>query len=210
VPGGYGPAAPGGPLTEDQPWRATGSKGRVRAAMAADVLAAAHRQPVTIGRLSDYYGPAGVGSAVGASLFRAAATGRTAVWYVDADQPHTFSYLDDAAAALLVLGQHDAADGRVWHLPAAEALTPRRFIADVYAAAGTRFRLRVLPTLALRAAAPVTPMVRELLELTWQVDRPYVLDATRYTSTFGQLVPTPHEQAIKTTLAWYADHPDVH
>ena len=55
---GYGPTG-GRPMTEDLPLAATGVKGRTRAAMTAELLAAAEggRVRVAIGRASDFFGP---------------------------------------------------------------------------------------------------------------------------------------------------------
>ena len=68
---GYGPAS-GSPMTEDLPLAATGVKGRTRAAMTAELLAAAAagRARIAIGRASDFFGP-GVteGSTLGERVF---------------------------------------------------------------------------------------------------------------------------------------------
>ena len=55
---GYGPAG-GKPMTEDLPLAATTVKGRTRAAMTAELLAAAEagRVRFAIGRASDFFGP---------------------------------------------------------------------------------------------------------------------------------------------------------
>ena len=55
---GYGPTR-GRPMTEDLPLAATGVKGRARAAMTAELLAAATagRVRIAIGRASDFFGP---------------------------------------------------------------------------------------------------------------------------------------------------------
>ena len=69
---GYGPTG-GRPMTEDLPLSATSVKGRTRAAMTAELLAAAEsgRVSVAIGRASDFFGP-GVtaGSALGERVDR--------------------------------------------------------------------------------------------------------------------------------------------
>ena len=68
---GYGPAG-GRPMTEDLPLAATTVKGRTRAAMTAELLAAAEagRVRIAIGRASDFFGP-GVteGSTLGERVF---------------------------------------------------------------------------------------------------------------------------------------------
>ncbi len=74
---GYGPTD-GKPMTEDLPLAATTSKGRTRAAMTAELLAAAHsgRLRIAIGRASDFFG-AGVtqGSTLGERVFGNALAG---------------------------------------------------------------------------------------------------------------------------------------
>ena len=77
---GYGPTG-GKPMTEDLPLAATGVKGRARAAMTAELLAAAQagRVRIAIGRASDFFGP-GVteGSVLGERVFGNALAGRRA------------------------------------------------------------------------------------------------------------------------------------
>ena len=63
----YGP--PESPMTEETPYRAEGSKGRARVDMAESILRA-HPDGglrVAIGRASDYYGPGGTDTSVGAT-----------------------------------------------------------------------------------------------------------------------------------------------
>ena len=96
----YGPVA--GPLTEDLPYRATGTpNGRVRASLAEETMTAHRAGSVraTIGRASDYYGPGGRQSTAGERLFLPALpAGRPAQVLGDPDQPHTFTYLATSPA----------------------------------------------------------------------------------------------------------------
>ncbi len=66
----YGPTGDA-PMTEDLPLNATTSKGRVRAAMTAELLAAAERGQVriAIGRASDFFGAGATESTLGARVF---------------------------------------------------------------------------------------------------------------------------------------------
>ena len=98
---GYGPTG-GKPMTEDLPLAATTVKGRTRAAMTGELLAAAAdgRVRVAIGRASDFFGP-GVtqGSTLGERVFGNALAGRRADFIGNPDLPHTYSYVPDIAAA---------------------------------------------------------------------------------------------------------------
>jgi nucleoside-diphosphate-sugar epimerase len=199
----YGPHD--GPLTEDLPAAATGPKGRVRAQMA-EWLLAAHRQGrlrVAIGRASDYYGPGGLASVTGERLFRAAVAGRTVRWLGRLDQPHTLSYLEDVAAGLATLGEQERADGQAWHLPAAEPLTGRQFLELVVAASGGRSRIATNPATMIRLAGVFVPFIREVGEVLYEFQAPYVVDWSKFRRAFGPTTPTPHAEAVARTVAWF-------
>jgi nucleoside-diphosphate-sugar epimerase len=201
----YGPVQ--GPLTEDLPALATTRKGRVRTRMAQRLLAA-HRSgtlQVAIARSSDYYGPGGANSVVGDILFGAAAKGNRARWLGRLDVPHSLNYLQDVARALATLGARPEAPGEVWHLPAAEPLTGRAFVALIATALGRPVKVTATSRLALRIAGVFDPGARETTEMLYQWERPFVLDAAKFQRAFGPLEPTPHHQAVATTVAWFRE-----
>ena len=199
----YGPVS--APMTEDMPYAARNPKGRVRAEMAESLLTA-HRSGelrVAIGRASDYYGPGGVNTSVGATVFAAALQGKVARWVGALDQPHSLSYLPDIAKALVTLGDDARADGQAWHLPSAEPLTGNQFLDLVFAELGRPGKTAALGRPMQRALGLVNPTVRALGETWYQRDRPFVADASKFTSTFGPFAATPHPDAIAATLDWY-------
>jgi nucleoside-diphosphate-sugar epimerase len=203
----YGPV--GRPMTEDLPYAASNPKGRVRAEMAESLLAA-HRSGelrVAIGRASDYYGPGGVNTIVGATVFGAALGGKVARWIGPLDQPHSLSYLPDIAKGLVVLGDDARADGRAWHLPAAEPLTGRQFLDLVLAELGRAGKTAALGRPMQRVIGLVNPTVRALGETWYQRDRPFVTDTSEFTAAFGPFAATPHRDAIAATLDWYRVNP---
>ena len=201
----YGPVHE--PLTEDLPALATTKKGRVRTLMAERLLAA-HRSgtlQVAIGRSSDYYGPGGANSVVGDILFGAAAKGNRARWMGRLDVPHSLNYLQDVARALITLGARPEALGEVWHVPGAEPLTGREFVELITAALGRPVKVTATPRLAVRIAGVFDPRARETTEMLYQWERPFVLDASKFQRALGPFQPTPHHQAVATTVAWFRD-----
>jgi nucleoside-diphosphate-sugar epimerase len=197
----YGPV--GSPMTEDMPYEARNPKGRVRSEMAESLLAG-HRAgelQVAIGRASDYYGPGGINTTVGATVFGAALAGKVARWVGPLDQPHSLSYLPDIAKGLVVLGDDARADGQAWHLPGAEPLTGKQFLDLVFAELGRPGKTAPLGRLMQRAVGLMNPTVRALGETWYQRDRPFVADASKFTRTFGSFAATPHSDAIAATLA---------
>ena len=208
VDGGYGPDTSAGPLTEETPQRATDRKGNLRRAMARALLARHEqgRQPVAVGRFSDYYGP-GAGASVASTVLEAATRGRRARWLLRRDQPHTLHFLPDAARGFATLVEHSDADGGVWHLPAAPPLTGGAFLDLVAEATGAP--TGVVSGWQLALAARFVPAIRETAEVAYQFDRPFVVDASRFERTFGEIVTTPHKVAVEQTVAALRGEPSA-
>ena len=205
---GYGPTG-AKPMTEDLPLAATTVKGRTRAAMTAELLAAAEagRVRVAIGRASDFFGP-GVteGSTLGERVFGNALAGKRADFIGNPDLSHTYSYVPDIAAGLATLGTDARAAGEVWHLPGPRTVTTRAFLELVAGAVGHPVGIRPVPKLALRALGLFNPMLRGLAEMSYQFDQPFVLDTSKYEAAFGA-AGTPLAAAVAATVAWYRTRP---
>ncbi len=205
---GYGPTD-GKPMTEDLPLAATTVKGRTRAAMTAELLAAADagRVRIAIGRASDFFG-AGVtqGSTLGERIFGNALAGRRADFIGNPDLPHTYSYVPDIAAGLAALGTEARAAGEVWHLPGPQTVTTRALLDLVAGEVGHPVGIRSVPKLAVRALGLVNPMMRGLAEMAYEFDEPFILDTSKYQSAFGA-AGTPLADAIAATVAWYRTRP---
>ena len=199
----YGPVD--APMTEDLPYAATNPKGRVRARIAELILAANRdgRVRSTLGRASDYYGPGGVNTAIGPTIFAAAVAGKTARWIGDLDQPHAISYLPDIAAGLVTLGEHPEADGRAWHLPIGPPVTGREFLKQVWDVVGGTPRIAGFGRGMQRLIGVFNPVVRELGETWYQRDRAWVVDDRKFRDAFGPGRVTPHADAVAATVEWF-------
>ncbi len=201
---GYGPTA-GQAMTEDLPLAATTVKGRTRAAMTEELLAAADagRVRIAIGRASDFFG-AGIttGTTLGERVFANAIAGKRADFIGNPDLPHTYSYVPDIAAGLATLGTDERPVGGVWHLPGPETVTTRQLLELVAGDVGHPVGVRSVPKLAVRAIGLFNPTMRELVEMSYEFDESFVLDTRKYQSTFGTTA-TPLATAIATTVAWY-------
>lgn len=200
----YGPVE--GPMTEDLPLAAPGTKGRVRVAMWERALAR-HRAGalrMTEARASDFVGPRVVaGGYLGERAVPRVLAGKAVQHIASPDQPHSWTSVTDVARTLEVLGADERAWGRAWHVPTAPPVTYREAVHGLCRAAGVPpVRVTQLPHLALRAAGLVIPVLRELEETRYQLTRPYVLDSSAATATFG-LEPTPLEQTLAETVAWW-------
>lgn len=190
------------PFDEDTPERPCSGKGELRKALAGELMArhAAGDLEVAIGRASDYFGPDTPNAAVlRPDVYERIVRGASVYVLGDPDMPHSYSYTPDVAAGLATLGREPGAAGRIWHLPVAAQLTTREILGRFAAHAGTDLRVRVVPSWALRLAGYVFPLASALDEMVYQWEQPFLMDDTRFRTTFGQ-APTPLDEAIRATL----------
>lgn len=198
----YGPVD--GPIREELPHRPIGPTTRVRAQVAATLMDAhaSGRVRVSIGRASDFYGPHVHQSKAGDGMFARALAGKPAQTLGDPDALHTYTYIDDFAAALITLADRDEAPGEVWHVPSADTVTTRQFIEMLFQRIQQPVRLQGVPTLAITVLGLFIPALRAVKETLYQSQRPWVVDHSKFARAFGSQ-PTPHEQAIAETVAWF-------
>lgn len=204
----YGPVD--GPISEDLPYRPVGPSTRARAEVATTLMNAhaTGRVRATIGRASDFYGPRVRQSKVGDSVFARALAGKPAQALGNPDAPHTYTFIDDFASALVTLAQREEALGEIWHVPSAETVTTRQFIDMVYQQIRRPARLQPVPRIMITLLALFIPPMQAVKETLYQSERPWVVDHSKFARAFGSR-PTSHEQAIAETLAWLQGKPAV-
>jgi nucleoside-diphosphate-sugar epimerase len=197
---GYGPTS-GVPMTEDLPLAATTEKGRTRAAMTAELLAARDvgRVHIAIGRASDFFGAGVTESSLGERVFANALAGRRADFIGNPDLAHTYSYVPDVAAGLAILGTHEGAVDEVWHLAGPETVTTRQILDLVSNHVGRPVGIRSVPMPLLRALGVFNPTLRGMVEMAYEFEEPFVLDTTKFQSAFGT-TGTSLDIAVATTL----------
>jgi nucleoside-diphosphate-sugar epimerase len=193
---GYGPVDH--PMTEDDPLAATGTKGRIRADMWNEASEAhrAGRVRVTEARASDFIAPGAVDSShFGRNVERLLA-GRKIRVMGDPDAPHSWTYVADVGRTLAVLATDERAWGRPWHVPGGPAVSQRELATRFCAVAGAPApSVGAFPAATLTVGGVVSPQLRELKETLYQFDRPFVLDSSACTATFG-IGATPLDEAL--------------
>jgi len=189
------------PMTEATPLAATGHKGRVRAQLWQDALAAhqAGRVRAAEVRGSDFVGP-GATSALGERVVQRVRRGRSVSVLGRADRPHTWSYTEDVAGMLVVAGHDPRAWGRAWHVPSNGPRSQRQVIEDFAAAAGSGpVRVRAMPSAVVSGLGLAWPLMRELRETSYQFREDFIMDSTAAQETF-RLAPTPWDEVVAATL----------
>lgn len=198
---------PDGPMSEDAPLAPCSKKGELRVELG-ELRLGAHRSGevrVAIGRASDFFGANLPFSFWNERFFQKVLAGEPGECMGDPDMPHSYTYADDIAAALAILGARDDADGRVWHLPTNPAESSRALAHRLGRALGVDAELRAVSDEELRIAAQYSPFMREVAEMTYQWRVPFVIDDARFRAQFGA-VPTPIDDAVAATARWALRH----
>ncbi|MFE7974018.1 NAD-dependent epimerase/dehydratase family protein [Streptomyces shenzhenensis] len=202
---GYGPVT--GAMTEQHPLLETGTKGRVRARMWADALAAhkAGRIRTAEVRSSDYLG-AGTQSLLTMAVLPKALAGARVRVPADLDAPHSWTYVGDVARTLVAVAADDSAWGRAWHVPSTAPVSLRDITTRACALADAPPpRLSTMPAAVLWLGGLGNPLVRELRETQYQFRRPFVMDSSAATEAFA-IAPTSLDASLKETIAtWPAE-----
>jgi nucleoside-diphosphate-sugar epimerase len=203
----YGPTD-GRPLTEDLPYAPNTRKGAVRAMMSKELMEAhtSGNVQVAIGRASDFFGPRVIASAAGEQVFGRAVEGKSAQVAGDPDQPHTYTYAPDIGRGLTILGEREEALGQVWHLPSPETLSTRQFVEMIFEEVGKPARVQTAPKIVLRAMGLFNPGMREMIEMLYEFEEPFVVDHSKFEKAFGDHA-TLLREAIRETVRWYREEP---
>lgn len=190
-----------GPITEDLSRDASGGKPGIRAELLR-ARAASATATVSVAA-SDFFGPRVLTSHAGERLASAILSGRTLRVVGSLDQPHSFTYVPDLAAAMIRAAADPALHGSFLHAPTGPALTQRELATAFAAAAGVPLpRLGAISAGMLRTVGLVHRDTRELAEMSFQFAAPFVLDSRRSEQRLG-LAPTPFDTAIRETVAWW-------
>jgi nucleoside-diphosphate-sugar epimerase len=194
----YGPVDR--PMTPDMPLAAPTVKGRVRVTMWEEAVAAYRSgriSGVTEVRASDFIGPKHSVLEFAIAALRA----RRTVWLPGpADVPHTFTYTGDVAHTLIALGRDERAWGRAWHVPSPPATTMRRLVQRAARVGGyAEPTVRSYPGPVLYASGWFNKFIKEMREMSYQFDRPFILDSSETEAVFG-LRATDLDEALAVTM----------
>lgn len=190
------------PFDEETPMRPIREKGEMRARLVQRALRlrAEGKLQVTFGRAPDYFGPDSPDNIFGERFLERLRAGAPAEVFGDPDLPRSYAYTPDVAEGLAVLGTDPRGfEHAVWHLPVTETGTTRELMEAFYRAAGLEPSLRRVPLWLLRTVGLFSPLIREMVKMSYQWQVPYALDDRRFRDTFG-LKPTPVDVAVRATL----------
>jgi nucleoside-diphosphate-sugar epimerase len=193
----------GAPMRAGAEERPCSRKGALRKRLA-DAMLAAHARgeaEVALARASDFVGPGVTVAHLGERFFRRVFAGKAGECFGDPTLPHAFTYVDDVVATLAALGAAPRVTGRVWHVPTGPARSMEAWCVDFSRALGLPVRVKPVPGPVLFALGLFAPTIRELRELRYQWEEPYLVDDADTRAALG-LAPTPLDAQVQRTAAW--------
>lgn len=182
------------PQSESMRFEPNGEKGRVRAAIANDLLTAMAQGRVTamICRAPEFYGPGKTQSITNSAILEPLRNGKAARVFLRDDTLRSLIFTPDASRAMALLGNTLDAYGQTWHLPCDDnRLTYRDFINLAARTFGTEPRYSVLKRWQLRLAGLFRPTVRDAAELLPRYAQDNIFVSDKFKARFPDFRVTP-------------------
>jgi nucleoside-diphosphate-sugar epimerase len=192
-----------GPMREETPFNPCSKKGEVRARIATSLIDEWNAGAMTgmIARAADFYGPETRNGVPNLLVFEPFANNKRASCFVNDSVPHSYTYTVDAAQSLVRLAQTDSSWNQVWHVSTSpNPPTGKEFIAMAAKELGVAPKYRVLSRPIIRMAGWLNPAVREIYEMLYQNDSPYLFDSSKFAKAF-RVDGTPYAEGIRATAA---------
>ncbi|WP_343671506.1 NAD-dependent epimerase/dehydratase family protein [Chitinophaga sp.] len=186
-------------MTESSTIAPPSKKGEVRAALHHMLLQAKGLQAL-IARSADFYGPGVKNGMLTITVQEEFKKGKRAYWQLDANKIHTFTYTPDAAKGTAILGNTPDAFGQVWHLPtSSEKLTGKEFIERIAAGMQVKPKYYILSRFMMGLIGLFVPIVKEIKEMSYQYDRDYIFDSSKFEKRFN-FKPTTYAEGIPASI----------
>ncbi|MEA5456452.1 NAD-dependent epimerase/dehydratase family protein [Sinomonas sp. JGH33] len=197
----YSYSRPDEPMAEGSPRDAVGGKRGVRTQLIRE--REAHPAETVSVAAGDFFGPLVLNSHVGDRMIPRILARKSVQVMGSADQPHSFTYVPDMAAAMIAAARDREQWNRMLHAPTLPPLTQREMARAFATAAGLpEPRVTALPGWLVRLAGIGIPLMRSVAEMLYQFERPFVMDSADTQKRLG-IEPTPLPAAAAETVDWW-------
>jgi len=189
-------------LTEDTPLKATSRKGKVRKQILEmlwnDVKTG--NIPALVARAPDFYGPGASNSFLEEIVIKRMKAGKNAQWLYAADKKHSFIYIPDAGKATAFLALQEDSWNQTWNLPTDPSYySVKEIVEMINHQQNTKLKLQVMPAWLVKSIGIFMPVMKEIVELRYQLESDYCFDSTKIEKTYG-LKPTLMKEGLRVCL----------
>ena len=154
-----------------------------------------------IARSADFYGP-GIrrSSMMNETIIKPLVIGSKANLLGNPNAVHSYTFTPDAGKATALLGNTEDAYNHVWHLPtAAEPFTGKQWTWLIASELGVKPRYHRINKYMVWILGYMSPIMKEILEMFYQIQSDYVFDSSKFEKRFG-IQATPYHISIKQVL----------
>lgn len=187
------------PQTEVTAFVPNGDKGKVRAAIARELLDAMEQGHVQamICRAPEFYGPGKTQSFTNSMIIERLKSRTTARVFLRDDTLRSLIYTPDASRAMALLGNTHDAYGQTWHLPCDDnRLTYRQFVELAAKTFGVEGRYKLLKHWQLWLAGLVSRKAREAAELLPRYEADNIFVSDKFKSRFPDFRITTFQEGL--------------
>ncbi|WP_028612036.1 SDR family NAD(P)-dependent oxidoreductase [Paenibacillus harenae] len=186
--------------TEEHPKQPHTRKGKVRLAYEKLIFGPrwTNAQPLIV-RLPDYYGPSAQASYLNVTM-EAIAAGKPTAFIGNMNIPREYVYLPDAAKMIVEIASRDDSYRQNWHIPGPSVISGRDIVRIAQQTSGMRKTVVPLGRIGLSLIGLFNPVMKEVVEMLYLTEEPFVLSGEKYEREIGPISWTPHEAAIAATI----------
>lgn len=193
-----------GDMTEDTPSNPLTRKGEIRQLLNEMILREIKKGNVhaIIAKSADFYGPYAKLSMFYALNIEYLLKGKKPSWVIKPEVLHNFTYVPDAAKAMVILAEDKKAWDQIWHLPTAGPKTGKDFMDTILSYFPNVTSYRYVGQNTMRFFGLFDSGARELAQMYYQFDNDYVFCSDRFTNKYN-FIPTSYEIGIKETVEFF-------
>ena len=187
-------------MKEDTPFRPVSKKGEVRKEVAQTLLTEmkSGKLEVLIARSPDFL--SSHNSFLAEAVIKNLLKGKKANWFGDLNKIHNFIYTPDAAKATALLGNTVEAYGQTWHLPVDKTpYTGMDWVNMTSEILGIQPKVTTLKSGMIGFLGLFIPVMKEMKEMTYQYERDYLFDSSKFEDKF-KFLPTPAKIALEKVV----------
>ncbi len=191
-------------MHETMPHAAKTKKGKIRASVIQTLLTSGDEfnSRVAFVKAADLIGPNIHKGLFGTDFLQRLYQGKRVSLFGNIALPHTFTYINDFAIAMVNVGTAPDAFGQIWHVPNAPALSVDKWTHLFEIITEKQIKKAVLPKFFIRLIGFFNAFIGDLYELAYQFEYPYLVNHDKYVNRFGNHASYPSD-IVKATIAWY-------
>jgi nucleoside-diphosphate-sugar epimerase len=194
----------GSVMNENMPHAAKTKNGLIRALVINVLLKSENKisKRVAFVKAADFIGPRIYKGLFGTEFLEKLDTGKRILLFGKTALPHTFTYINDFAAAMINVGNATDTFGQIWHVPNAPAMSINKWVHLFETETNKKAKVIALPKIVIRIGGLFNSLIREFYELAYQFEYPYLVNHDKYISRFGNQ-STDAESVVRQTVQWY-------